>query len=153
MNIWEQFVSNHVLGDVLTAWLLAQFLKVPIHYFKTKQLKWALFFSVGGMPSSHSALVTAGALSVGLNEGFNTSLFAVALTLAMVVVYDSMGIRRQAGFHAQQINMLVEELLSGHPISDKRLKEVLGHTPREVIGGVILGLLIPLLFYVSRLKP
>ena len=153
MNIWQQLVANHILTDFLTAWLLAQFLKVPIHYIKTRKLKWALWFSVGGMPSSHSALVTSAALSTGLNEGFNTATFAVALTLAMVVVYDSMGIRRQAGFHAQQINLLVEELLNGHPVSEKRLKEVLGHTPREVVGGVLLGLFIPLLFFLIRSVP
>jgi acid phosphatase family membrane protein YuiD len=153
MNIWQQLVSNHILMDILTAWILAQFLKVPIHYLKTRQMKWAMWFSVGGMPSSHSALVTSAALSAGINEGFNTAVFAIALTLAMVVVYDSMGIRRQAGFHAQQINLLVEELLSGHPVSDKRLKEVLGHTPREVVGGVALGILIPLFFLFLRSIP
>jgi uncharacterized protein len=153
MNIWQQLASNHILVDTLTAWLLAQFLKVPIHYLKTHQMKWAMWFSVGGMPSSHSALVTSTALSVGINEGFNTAIFVISLTLAMVVVYDSMGIRRQAGFHAQQINLLVEELLSGHPVSDKRLKEVLGHTPREVVGGVLLGLVIPLLFSLLRSIP
>ena len=153
MNIWQQLVSNHILGDILVAWLLAQFFKVPIYYLKTHKWHWALWFSVGGMPSSHSALVTSAALSVGINEGFNTSVFAVALTLAMVVVYDSMGIRRQAGFHAQQINLMVEELFNGHPISDRRLKEVLGHTPREVVGGVLLGLLIPILSYLYRSIP
>jgi uncharacterized protein len=150
MNIWEQLVSNHILIDILTAWILAQFLKVPIHYFRTRQVRWAMWFSVGGMPSSHSALVTSAALSVGINQGFGTASFAIALTLAMVVVYDSMGIRRQAGFHAQQINLLVEELFSGHAVSDKRLKEVLGHTPREVVGGVALGLFIPILFSLLR---
>jgi uncharacterized protein len=153
MNMWEQLISNRILIDILTAWILAQFLKVPIYYLKTRQLKWAMWFSVGGMPSSHSALVTSAALSVGINEGFDTALFAISLTLAMVVVYDSMGIRRQAGFHAQQINLLVEELLSGHPVSEKRLKEVLGHTPREVVGGVLLGILIPLFFMFLRLVP
>jgi len=153
MNAWEQLLSNHILIDTLTAWILAQFLKVPIYYLKTRQLKWAMWFSVGGMPSSHSSLVTSAALSVGINEGFGSSMFAIALVLAMVVVYDSMGIRRQAGFHAQQINLLVEELLSGHPVSDKRLKEVLGHTPREVVGGVLLGIIIPLLFMLQRSIP
>jgi len=153
MNIWQQLLSNHILLDILAAWILAQFLKVPINYLKTRQWKWAMWFSVGGMPSSHSALVTSAALSVGINEGFGSAAFAISLTLAMVVVYDSMGIRRQAGFHAQQINLLVEELLSGHAVSEKRLKEVLGHTPREVVGGVLLGLLIPLLFMLLRSVP
>ena len=150
MNIWQQLISNPILIDTLTAWLLAQFLKVPIHYLRTRQVKWAMWFSVGGMPSSHSALVTSTALSVGINEGFNSAIFVISLTLAMVVVYDSMGIRRQAGFHAQQINLLVEELLNGHPVSEKRLKEVLGHTPREVVGGVALGLFIPLFLSLLR---
>jgi acid phosphatase family membrane protein YuiD len=82
------------------------------------------------------------ATAVGLHYGFDNPLFGVAVAVAMVVVYDATGVRRQAGMQAQKINVLVAELLKGHPINEQQLREVLGHTPLEAIGGVILGLLL-----------
>jgi hypothetical protein len=143
--------NNHVLISALVAWGLAQGLKIPIEYFHSKRWNWALLLSAGGMPSSHTALVTATAHGIGLYAGFDNPIFALALTLAMVVIYDATGIRRQAGIHAQRINILFDELLSGHAVDEKDLREVLGHSPREVIGGIFLGLLIPqLLWFVWR---
>jgi uncharacterized protein len=139
--------DNKVLITCLAAWILAQALKIPIEYLLRRRWNWALLFSMGGMPSSHSALVVSAAISVGLYFGFNTPLFALAVVVAMVVVYDATGIRRQAGLHARKINIMIDELLAGHPISDVQLKEVLGHSPREVIGGFILGLVVPLLIW------
>ncbi len=81
-------------------------------------------------------------LAIGLYEGFDTPVFALAFAIAMIIIYDAAGVRREAGRHAQKINALIEELLAGHPISEKRLKEVLGHTPPEVIGGIILGVIL-----------
>ena len=144
---FSRVFDNQVLLAALTAWLIAQFLKVPIEYLETRRMNWALWFSAGGMPSSHSALMTAVTLSIGLNAGFDSPLFALAVALWMVVIYDAAGVRRQAGFHAQRINLLIEELIQGHPISEKRLKEVLGHTPRQVLAGILLGLAIALLFW------
>jgi uncharacterized protein len=137
-------LQNHVLLTALTGWLLAQALKIPIDVIQSKHWNWALFFGAGGMPSSHSALVTSTAAAVGLNYGFDTPLFAVAVAIAMIVVYDATGIRRQAGMQAQKINILVEELLKGHPISEEHLREVLGHTPLEALGGVLLGIAVAL---------
>jgi acid phosphatase family membrane protein YuiD len=135
-------LQNHVLLTALAGWFLAQALKIPIDVFQSHHWNWALFFAAGGMPSSHSALVTSTATAVGLHYGFDNPLFAVAVAIAMVVVYDATGIRRQAGMQAQKINILVEELLSGHPISQEHLREVLGHTPLEALGGVFLGISI-----------
>jgi uncharacterized protein len=141
MNLVGIF-QNHVLLTGLIAWILAQALKIPIDLLQTRHWNWALFFAAGGMPSSHSALVTSTAMAVGLHYGFENPIFAVATALAMIVVYDATGIRRQAGMQAQKINVLVEELLKGHPISEEHLREVLGHTPLEAMGGVLLGLLV-----------
>jgi uncharacterized protein len=135
-------LQNHVLIAVLIAWLLAQSLKVPIFYLQKHRWNWALMFSTGGMPSSHSALIVSAAASIGFNVGLNSPLFALAVAIAMIIVYDATGIRRQAGLHAQKINILIDELLKGHPISDKQLKEVLGHSPLEVVGGVVLGIAV-----------
>ena len=139
---FNNILQNHVLWTGLAGWLLAQILKIPIDTIREHRWNWALFFTAGGMPSSHSCLVTSTAMAVGLHVGFDTPLFAVAVALAMVVVYDATGVRRQAGIQAQTINILVEELLKGHPISEQRLREVLGHTPLEVMGGVLLGMLV-----------
>jgi acid phosphatase family membrane protein YuiD len=134
--------QNHVLVTAFVSWILAQALKIPIDLFQSRQWNWALFFAAGGMPSSHSALVTSTAMAVGLHFGFDSPLFGVATALAMIVVYDATGIRRQAGMQAQKINILIEELLKGHPVSQEHLIEVLGHTPLEALGGVLLGLVV-----------
>ena len=143
----RELFANQTLHACLTAWLLAQILKVPIEFLKTHRLNWALLLRAGGMPSSHSALVVSAALSIGLNAGFDTAVFTLSVVLAMIVSYDASGVRRQAGLHAEKINALINELFQGHPISEHQLKEVLGHTHRQVLGGVLLGILIALLFW------
>jgi uncharacterized protein len=143
----EQLFSNHILIAVLVAWLMAGMVKVPIEYWETRQWNWALWFSSGGMPSQHSALVTSTMLAVGLYDGFNTAAFAVAFTLMIVVLYDAAGVRRQAGLHAVKINQIINEFFAGHPISEDQLKEVLGHTPRQVIAGAGFGLVVTILFW------
>jgi uncharacterized protein len=143
MNL-AAILQNHVLLTAMAAWILAQAFKIPIDCFTSRRWNWALFFAAGGMPSSHSALVTSAAAAVGFNYGFDNPLFGVAVAVAMIVVYDATGIRRQAGMQAQKINVLVDELLKGHPISEENLREVLGHTPLEALGGVLLGLVVAL---------
>ncbi|HQF45729.1 MAG TPA: divergent PAP2 family protein [Anaerolineaceae bacterium] len=138
----RELVQNQVLIAALLGWFIAQTLKLPIHYFRYKRWSWALWFSAGGMPSSHSSLITATTLACGLYEGFDSPVFALAFAVSMVILYDAAGVRRQAGIHAQRINTLIEEFFSGHPISQERLKEVLGHTPREVLAGMGLGIAI-----------
>jgi hypothetical protein len=136
------FLQNHVLLTGMAGWFLAQVLKIPVDCIRERRWNWALFFAAGGMPSSHSCLVTSTAMGIGLHYGFDSPLFAVAVALAMVVVYDATGVRRQAGMQAQKINVLVQELLKGHAINEKQLGEVIGHTPLEALGGVLLGLLV-----------
>ncbi len=147
ITVLNALTGNPVLFIGLFAWALAQFIKVPVFYILYKRVHWGLWFSSGGMPSSHSALVTSVMLAIGLFDGFNTSLFALAVAVAMIVVYDAAGVRREAGRHAERINILINELFSGHPISEKQLKEVIGHTPAQVIAGVILGLSSALIYY------
>jgi acid phosphatase family membrane protein YuiD len=150
MNLLSLF-QNHVLWSALAAWGLAQGLKIPLDYIQSRRWNWALLLSAGGMPSSHAALAVAAAHAIGLYDGFGSSLFAIAVVICMVVIYDATGIRRQAGIHAQTINVLVDELLKGHPVSENQLREVLGHTPLEVAGGFVLGLVVTqLLWFVWR---
>jgi acid phosphatase family membrane protein YuiD len=141
MKLGELF-SNVVLLSGLLAWAIAQSLKVPLKYRTTRQWDWALLLRAGGMPSSHSALVAAVAHATGLKVGFGSPLFALALTFAIIVIYDAAGIRRQAGRHAKVINAIIHDLASGHPLKGEKLLEVLGHTPLEAFAGAVLGVVI-----------
>jgi hypothetical protein len=134
--------SNHILIPALIAWSLAQSIKVPLDYLSNRRWNWALLFSVGGMPSSHSALVAATAHAIGLHVGFDSPIYALAVVVAIVVIYDATGIRRQAGKHAEIINTMINDLSMGHPLKGEELREVLGHTPIQVLAGTLLGLAI-----------
>ena len=132
---------NPALIATIVAWVLAQILKMPLAYRQDRHWDWALLLRAGGMPSSHAALVTAAAHATGLTAGFDSPAFAVATALAVIVIYDATGIRRQAGLHAEMINAIARDLIEGHPLrSRERLLEVLGHSPLEAIVGFLLGL-------------
>lgn len=133
--------SNQPLVLALIAWAIAQIVKVPLEFLRTKRWNWALLFRAGGMPSSHAALVAGIAHGIGLYEGYETPIFAIAFALAMVVIYDATGIRRQAGKHARIINQMITDLTSGHPLKQEQLREVLGHTPMEAVMGTLLGII------------
>jgi len=139
--------QNHVLITMLTAWFLAQIIKIPLDFMYTRRWNWALLLSVGGMPSSHSALLTSATMATGLYYGFDNPLFAIGVAITMVVTYDAAGVRRQAGIHAQRINVLFEELFRGHAVDQKELREVLGHTPLEVTGGVLFGIFLAVIMW------
>lgn len=139
--------SNIVLIIGLTCWGLAQIIKVPLEYTRTKTWNWSLLFRAGGMPSSHSALVASTANTIGLVDGFGTPLYALAVIIAIIVIYDATGIRRQAGKHAEIINAMIRDLASGHPLRQEQLREVLGHTPVEALAGMILGLVVSTLVW------
>jgi hypothetical protein len=140
-------LSNTALIAGFSAWVIAQLIKVPLNYLANREWDWALLLSAGGMPSSHSALVAATTHSIGLIEGYDTALFALSVTIAVIVIYDATGIRRQAGKHAEIINAMVRDLASGHPLREEQLREVLGHTPLEALGGMLLGLVVSQLLW------
>ena len=99
------------------------------------------------MPSSHAALVCGLAWTVGLANGFNSSAFAITCILAIVVIYDAMGVRRAAGEHARVINRMINDLAHGHPLKQEELRELLGHTPRQVLTGIVFGVLVSWVFW------
>ena len=144
MNLLDIF-QNKVLIAVMISWLLAQVLKIPTEYLRSRRWLLAMIFAAGGMPSSHTALMVSGTLAVGLYHGFDNPIFGVAVAITMIIAHDAAGVRRQAGKHAERINLLFEELLNGHIWNEDELKEVIGHTPLEVIGGIILGLLVTII--------
>ena len=145
MDNIKELVFNNSLVCALSAWFIAQFIKVIIAIFKTKRLNLLLMMSSGGMPSSHSSTVCALATSVGIHSGFTSAEFAIATIVAIVVMYDAAGIRRAAGEQAKVLNKMMDDLEKGD-ISDfdVQLKELLGHTPVEVLGGALLGIQIPI---------
>lgn len=140
-------LDNTILLPALVSWLLAQIIKLPLEYVRTRKWNWEIMVSVGGMPSSHSALMVATTWSIGLRLGFDSALFALAVAISMVVLYDAAGIRRQAGKHAQIINVIIDDLAAGHPLKEEQLREVLGHTPSQVFAGTVQGVFIAHLFW------
>ena len=126
-------------------WLSIQTFKVIYDLAKTKKFNFKRILGAGGMPSSHSAVVTSLATLIGRNEGVNTPIFALSVIFACVVMYDAAGVRRAAGKQAQLLNKLVETKgLNGIQVQEK-LVEVLGHTPLQVFVGAILGIVVGLI--------
>ena len=141
MNL-AAILHNDVLLSALVAWLSAQALKVPMEYLRSRHWQWAMAFVAGGMPSSHSALILGATQAIGLHSGYDSPLFALGIVISMIVTYDAAGVRRQAGKHAERINILFDELMRGQMPDEKQLREVLGHTPLEVAGGVLWGIVV-----------
>ena len=144
--------QNYVLIAGLIAWAIAQTIKVPLEYLQTHRWNWALLVQAGGMPSSHAALLVGVTHGIGLSTGFNSPLFALAFAMCMVVIYDATGIRRQAGIHAERINAMINDLAAGQPVKQEQLVEVLGHSPLEVLGGILLGLIVAQLTWMIWVK-
>ena len=142
MSIFSVVFQNAILISAVTAWFLAQMLKIIVNILLAKKLNFQLFFSSGGFPSSHSATVSALAIGIGKYYGWDSPIFAVATVFGMIVLYDAAGVRRAAGKQAEVLNQLVERLYHG---PEEQLKELIGHTPFEVFGGVMVGIIIGLL--------
>jgi uncharacterized protein len=140
-------LQNRALFVSISASLVAQSLKLLIEYLRSRKINFRVLLETGGMPSSHSSFVTALATCVGQTKGWNSSEFAIATVFAIIVMYDATGVRRAAGKQARILNKIVDELFQEHPVfNEKRLKELLGHTPIQVIGGCFLGILLAALF-------
>lgn len=151
---------NYIMVSSAAGWILAQVIKVIIEVCRTKKFTFDRIYGPGGMPSSHSAMVTAAAVAAVRQLGIGDPLTAVTILLAMVVMYDAMGVRREAGNHAHQLNLLKDILQTSSTwdklsedekkqIQDKQFKEILGHTPLQVLAGIILGVILALVIPVS----
>lgn len=135
----NQLLSNDLLAVAAAAWLLAQVSKLLVSLLRERRLRLSYLASAGGMPSSHSALVTALATRAGIDQGVASPLFAVALVFAAIVMYDAAGVRRAVSVQARLLNRMLEEVIEYQRFSEKRLRELLGHTPFEVLVGALLG--------------
>jgi uncharacterized protein len=140
----DQLLANDVLVVSVLAWSLAQLSKLLIYLLREGKLRVRYLTTAGGMPSSHSAVVTALATRVGMDYGVQSGLFAVAVIFAAVVLYDAAGVRRAVSHQAAILNRMLEEVIEYQRFNEKRLLELLGHTPFEVFVGVLLGLITAL---------
>ncbi len=141
------FKYNTVLTVAIASWATAQIIKIIIELIRVKKLDLSLIMSSGGMPSSHSSFVTSCAMALGFENGFNSDLFALGAVLSMVVMYDASGVRRQAGKHAEILNIMVKMI--EHPNLERKedLKVLLGHTPLQVFAGAVLGIIVSVVAY------
>jgi uncharacterized protein len=151
-------LTNFPLWSALAAIIFAQVVKIPIAFMATRKLQWELIFSTGGMPSSHSAAVTALTTAIGLSEGFGSPYFAISAIFAVIVMFDATGVRRHAGEQATVLNKLVADFNrfvteakmwpeQAKKEKEKKLKELLGHQPIEVFFGALTGIAISCLIY------
>jgi hypothetical protein len=129
----------------LVAWGIAQIAKVTLTSVRQRRLNLRVLAETGGMPSSHSAIVMGLTAAVGKYAGVTSASFAIALIFSFVVMYDAAGLRRAAGRQAEVLNRLVEDLVHMRGVQEERLRELLGHTPVEVLVGAVLGVAVGIL--------
>lgn len=146
MRSFLDIFRNHVVICGVIAWFVAQGLKIPIHYITNKKWDLQRFFGSGGMPSSHTSIVISSCVMIGSIYGYHTGLFAVMFILSIIVMYDATGVRRETGRQGTVINEILRRIFEGEQITDKDLKELVGHTPLEVFAGAILGIIIALIY-------
>lgn len=143
MEVIFSIFGNRAIQAAILAWAVAQAIKVILTLAISKRFDSSRVLGSGGMPSSHSAMACALVTTLGFREGFSSSLFALAFCFAGVVMYDAAGVRRSAGKNAAVINHLLDGLAgNGLHLDEERLKELVGHTPIQVLAGALLGILI-----------
>jgi acid phosphatase family membrane protein YuiD len=140
-NYVNMFTGNHALNVAILCWFTAQVLKVVLTLITKRKLDWGRILGSGGMPSSHAALVCGLAASLGKTVGVSSPSFALACVLAFVVMYDAFNVRRAAGDQAKVLNFMLKNWDKTTPeMLGRELKELLGHTPLQVLMGAILGI-------------
>lgn len=148
MELFLEFFQNRVLFAAVLAWLAAQIAKVLLEWLLHKRLSAERLWGAGGMPSAHSAMVCALTVSMARFYGVSSPVFALSVMFSFVTIYDAMGVRRETGEHARLLNKYLKQMKSqddddSSPEID--LKEYIGHTPMEVLAGVLLGILVGVL--------
>lgn len=141
----QALLTNQILIASFLAWAAAQLAKTIYECIRYRELKLSRLVSSGGMPSSHSALVTSLATATGRLTGLSSPTFAVAAVLAGIVMYDAAGVRRAVSIQARILNQMIDDAFQGKPFAEQRLRELIGHTPIQVFVGALLGLGIGLM--------
>ncbi|MBM4452020.1 MAG: divergent PAP2 family protein [Chloroflexi bacterium] len=146
----ESLLTNKIIWVPAAAWVVAQVLKLVIASIREKRFMLSYLTTMGGMPSSHTALVCALATTIAVVEGLGSPLFAVAAFFALIVMYDAAGVRQTVGNQSVMLNRLLDELFKGkakvNPEFEQRLRELIGHTNFQVIAGALLGIAFALVF-------
>lgn len=142
MNAITELFHNKILWVAILSWFIAQFLKIVITLLQEHRLDLTKLWASGGMPSSHSSFVMALATSVGHLYGFDSVYFAIAMVFSFIVMYDAANVRLEAGRQAAVINQIIQVLENPDLNPEERLKEILGHTPIQVLAGGILGIVV-----------
>jgi acid phosphatase family membrane protein YuiD len=145
-----EITHNICVWSGVISWITAQLTKMSVGFYRTRRLDFRYLVSLGGMPSAHSATVTGLATAIGLEAGFNSPVFAIALGFALIVMFDASTVRRSAGLQATLLNEIIDELFKEHHLSERKLKELLGHTRLEVFMGLIMGILVAMLVMSAR---
>lgn len=146
MNAFIDIITNPFLLTSLTCWFAAQLIKVLINWCIHKKIIWERLIGDGGMPSGHSATVSSLATSIGLIRGFDTPEFAIAGILAVIVCHDATGVRQETGKQAIMLNEIIK-ILEKEELPEVKLKELVGHTPLQVLAGILLGISGALIMY------
>ena len=134
--------KNRLLWNAILAWAIAQSIKVFLGVIREKRFNFRWFVGTGGMPSAHVCGAVCLATGVGIRAGFATPLFAVTILIAFITMFDAQGVRRATGQQAEVLNRIVDDVYFRRGIKEERLKELLGHTPLQVIVGAIFGFLL-----------
>lgn len=141
----KTILDNRILVAAFVAWVIAQLSKTIYELIRYRKLILSRMVSAGGMPSSHSALVMSLATATGRVTGIESAAFAISLVLAAIVMYDAAGVRRAVSIQARILNQMIDEAFEGKPFAEKRLRELIGHTPIQVIVGGLLGIGVALI--------
>ena len=145
-ELFRELLANRVLIAGIIAWLIAQVIKTIIHAILNHGIDWSRLVGDGGMPSGHSATVSAVALMCALTYGADSGVFAVAAILAVITCHDAMSSRQEIGKQAALLNKIVRDVLEGGD-PEAALEELVGHTPLQVCAGILLGLAVAVAFY------
>jgi len=140
----EVILRNRPLLAAVSAWAVAQVIKVILYSVIERRFRWTLLFETGHMPSAHSAFVTGLATGIGIHDGLDSTTFTIAFVFAAVVMYDALSLRREAGKHADILNELLMMDVIRDAITHRtfKLRALLGHTPIEVLAGIVIGILV-----------
>ncbi|MDI6758308.1 MAG: divergent PAP2 family protein [Candidatus Omnitrophota bacterium] len=144
-DILAQLWKNKIFITTLSAWLIAQGIKVSLGVIRQRKFDFRWLVGTGGMPSSHAAGASCLAATIGLECGFDSVYFALAASFAIVVMFDAQGVRRATGSQARILNKVMDDIYWQGKIREERLRELVGHTPLEVVMGFLLGILIAFL--------
>ena len=140
-DAWQGFFT------VFIAWIFAQTIKIIIGVIREKRFNFRWLVTTGGMPSTHSAAVAALATVVGVHYGFGSVIFAITCTFTLITMFDAAGVRRNVGKQASLLNQMMDDIYETGEVPEKRLKELLGHTPVEVFAGATVGVIVAVLMY------